>query len=223
VPIDAPVTNEVTLAGNFSNEGTATGRIRLIRNINALWLVQQCRKAWSKSRPIGYDELTEMAAGAAPFTAFMDPDALDFANPPDMPAAMRAYFERTGQAVPQTDGCLIRCALESIALKYRSVLDQLRLLSAHQIRRIHIVGGGTQNKLLCQLAADAMNLPVLAGPLEATAIGNILIQAKAVGCLGSHEEVRAVVRRSFAVDEYKPRNPEAWIPAYERFKELEGR
>lgn len=221
VPVDAPITNAVTLKGNFSNEGTATGRIRLLKNISALWLVQQCRRAWSTAKPIGYDELMKPAAEAEPFVAVLDPDAPEFVNPDDMPTAMRDYFRKTGQPIPETAGGLIRCALESIALKYRSVLEQLRLLSARPIRKIHIVGGGTQNKLLCQFTADAMNLPVLAGPLEATAIGNILIQAKAAGGLGSHDEIRSVVRRSFSVDGYEPRDPDAWAPAYERFKELE--
>jgi rhamnulokinase len=223
VPLDAPVTNELTFAGNFSNEGTATGGIRLLKNISALYLVQQCRRAWSAGRPPSYDELTKMAEEAEPFVAVLDPDAPEFANPADMPSAIADYLRKTGQRVPETRGGIVRCALESIALKYRSVLEQLRSLTAHPIRKVHIVGGGTQNRLLCELAADAMGLPVLAGPLEATAIGNILMQAKAAGRIASHDEIRAVVRRSFSVERYEPEAPERWQSAYERFRELEAR
>lgn len=223
VPVDAPVTNERTLKGNFSNEGTADGGFRLLRNVSALWLVQQCRKAWSVGRPVSYDELTQAAAEAEPFVAVLDPDAPEFANPGHMPSAMRDYFRKTGQRVPETDGGLVRAALESIALKYRSVLGQLGEISPKPIRKVHVMGGGTQNKLLCKFAADAIELPVLAGPLEATAIGNLLVQAKAIGRIESFSEIRDVVRRSFAIEKYEPKDSALWRSAYERFKELEGK
>jgi rhamnulokinase len=222
VPVEAPVMNAGTLKGNFSNEGTADGGFRLLKNISALWLVQQCRKAWSIDKPVGYDELTQAAAEAEPFVAVLDPDAPEFANPGHMPTAMRDYFRQTGQRVPETDGGLVRAALESIALKYRSVLGQLADISPKPIRKVHVMGGGTQNRVLCQFAADAMELPVLAGPLEATAIGNLLVQAKAVGRLEGFSEIRDVVRRSFAVERYEPQDPGKWRSAYDRFKELEG-
>ena len=151
-----------------------------------------------------YDELTRLAAKAEPLRSVVDPDSNDFLKPGDMPARIRAYCERTGQPVPETVGQIVRCALEGVALKYRWVLERLESLLGKKLETIHIVGGGTQNKLLSQLTADATQRQVVTGPIEATAIGNLLVQAVALGHIGSLEEAREVVRRSFEVQTFEP-------------------
>jgi rhamnulokinase len=220
---DKPFVNETTLKGNFSNEGASEGNIRLLKNINALWMLQQCRKAWSGKTPISYDEITAMARDAEPFKAFVDPDCPEFANPPSMPEALCKFCERTGQKAPENNAAIARMVMESIALKYRSVIEKLRTMREQPINRIHIIGGGTKNELLNQFAANAVGVPVLTGPLEATAIGNLLLQAKAMGQLSSHDQIREVVRNSFVVKQYDPQGSPAWQTAYERFKEIEGK
>lgn len=220
---DKPVTNEVTLAGNFSNEGASGGNIRLLKNINALWLLQQCRRSWSPDGSLTYDEIREMAESAPALTAFVDPDHAGFANPDDMPSAICAFCRATGQKVPETRAQIARVVMESIALKYRSVVDKLRVLHGKPINKVHVMGGGARNGLLNQFAADAIGLPVLAGPLEATAIGNLLLQAKALGHVDSDDQIREVVRNSFEVETYEPSGLPEWEEAYQRFAEIEGK
>jgi len=217
----APVISKRSLEANFTNEGGVGGVIRFLKNVSGLWLVQGCRKAWSAEGPVTYDELTRAAAEAAPFAALVDPDAPDFLNPPDMPEAVAAYCRRTGQQTPGTRAATVRSLLESLALKYRAVIDQLRQVLGHPIEKIHVIGGGSRNALLCQLTADATGLPVVAGPAEATAVGNILVQALAMGRVGSPADIRAIVHESFAPRTYLPsgRGP-AWDAAADRFREL---
>ncbi len=174
----------------------------------------------NRSAVVSYDELEEAARAAPAFAALCDPDHPDFVRPTSMPDAMKAYFRRTGQPVPATHGALIRSILESLALKCRFVLDLLRGLGPRDIRRLHVIGGGAQNKLLCQFAADATGLPVVAGPAEASAIGNLLVQAMATGRPGSLEELRAIVARSFTTITYLPGNRAGWDAAYSRFLDL---
>jgi len=158
-----------------------------------------------------------MAADAPAFGPLVEPDCHDFLAPGDMPARIRAFCARTGQDTPETEGALVRCALESLALKYRWVLEKLQLMTGKVLRVIHVVGGGSQNELLCQLAADATRRPVIAGPVEATAMGNILMQALARGRIGSLAEGREVVRRSCDAAIYEPRDSGGWDDAYARF------
>jgi rhamnulokinase len=205
---------------NFTNEGGMDGRIRFLKNITGLWLIQQCRKKWSADRPLSYEEMRAMVASAPAFKAFIDPDAPDFLNPPDMPEAIQSFCLRTGQAVPQTPAEIVRCAVESLALKYRAVLDELRQVSPLPIERIHIIGGGSQHVALCQFTADATMLPVITGPVEATAIGNIMGQALALGHVGSLGEIRSIVAESAELKTYEPQDAAAWEAAYERFQEI---
>lgn len=205
---------------NFTNEGGVAGTFRLLKNIMGLWLVQQCRRAWLAQRRYTYEELMQLAAGAAPSTAWIDPDSPEFLNPPDMPAAVQAYCQRTGQAVPQTHAQIIRCVYESLALKYRLVLEQLKQVHSQKISRLHIVGGGANNTLLCQWTANATGLPVFAGPTEATAIGNIMVQALASGQVQSLAEIRGVVATSFPPVRFEPQEQEAWNEAFVRFHNL---
>ena len=218
----APIIDERALARNFTNEGGVAGTIRFLKNVTGLWLVQQCRKAWEGARALSYEELTRLAAEAPAFRALIDPDDPLFLNPPDMPEAIRAYCRKTGQAPPDSEASMVRSILESLALKYRLVIDQMEEVVGHPIARIHIIGGGSQNRLLCRFTADATGRPVSAGPAEATAVGNILVQALALKAVGSHEEMRTVVRNSFEPVEYEPRQDSAWRDAYDRFRTIVG-
>ena len=222
VELLSPLVNSSALAANFTNEGGVSGRIRFLKNIAGLWLLQQCRKEWSQGQSLGYDELTRMAVEAAPFEAYVDPDSPDFLNPPSMPEAVGGYCRRTGQKPPRSPGATVRCVLESLAFKYRRTLDELRRLTNKPIARIHIIGGGSRNQRLCQFTADATHLPVLAGPAEATAMGNLMTQALAAGRVGSLEEIRSIVRNSVELGEFRPEHAAEWDRAYARFREVTG-
>lgn len=222
VELRSPLINPAALAANFTNEGGIAGRIRFLKNIAGLWLLQQCRKEWSSRQALDYNELIRAATEASSFEAFVDPDSPDFLNPPSMPEAIRNYCLRTGQKPPQSLGSTVRCILESLAMKYRWTLDELRRLTERPIERIHVIGGGSRNGRLCQFTADATNLPVLSGPSEATAIGNIMIQALAMERVGSVEEIRAIVRDSVEISVYEPERAAEWDGAYVRFREVAG-
>ena len=223
VETKTPRTDERTLAVNFTNEGgVAAGRgegsIRLLKNIMGLWLVQECRRAWERGGvTYDYAALMKMAEAAPPFASIVNPDDASFILPASMPFAIGEFCKKTGQPIPEEPGDVVRCALESLALRYRWVLERLQELAGKKLDTIHIVGGGCQNTLLCQLAADACNRPVVAGPVGATAIGNVLVQAIGLGLLGSLADGRAVVRRSFEVRTYEPQHPERWEEPYRRF------
>jgi rhamnulokinase len=221
VELPGPLINDQVLGANFTNEGGVRGTTRLLKNIMGLWLVQECRRAWEKNgKPYAYDELTSLAQATSPFLSLVDPDHPSFMLPASMPAALADYCRRTGQPVPIEPGAVLRCALESLALRYRWVLEKLEGLLSRRLDVIHVVGGGSQNQLLCQFSADACNRPVLAGPVEATALGNLLVQAMGLGLLGSPADGREVVRRSFAPRAYEPRHPERWDEPYSRFLAL---
>jgi rhamnulokinase len=214
----SPIITREALERNFTNEGGVAGTIRFLKNVTGLWLVQQCRKAWPGARAATYEELTSLASDVPPFRALIDPDDPGFLNPPDMPEAIRAYCRKTGQAPPDSEAAFIRSILESLALKYRLVIDQMQEVIGHPVERIHVIGGGSQNRLLCQLTADATGRPVSAGPAEATAVGNILVQAMALNLVKSHEEMRTIVRDSVRPTEYEPRREKTWREAFERFR-----
>ena len=217
----APVISEGSLDSNFTNEGGVGGTVRFLKNVSGLWLVQGCRKAWSAEGAVTYEDLTRAAAEAPPFAALIDPDDPAFLNPPDMPEAIADFCRRTDQRLPETKGALVRSLLESLALKYRQVIEQLRLVLGHPVEKIHVIGGGSRNTLLCQLTADATGLAVVAGPAEATAIGNILVQAMATGHVSSPAEIRAIIRDSFELRTYAPGgSAAAWDAAGARFKDI---
>jgi rhamnulokinase len=213
-----PVVTDKVLELNFTNEGGVGNTIRLLKNISGLWLVQECRRTWNQSgRNWGWEDLNRLSAAAPGLKTFINPDAGEFLAPTDMPQAICGFARRTGQRVPENEGEVLRCALESIAMKFRHVLGMCEELAGGRIDTIHIVGGGTQNRQLCQAAADACGRRVLAGPIEATAIGNLLMQAVAAGDIGSIAEAREVIRRSFPVQSYEPCHVGAWDEAYQRF------
>ena len=205
---------------DFTNEGGAGNTIRFLKNIAGLWLVQECRRTWLRQgQEFNYEELTRMASEAAGSGSFVEPDDARFGSPGDMPAALREYCRQTGQEAPASVGEVVRCCLDSLALKYRWTFEKLEELRGKRLGVLHIVGGGTQNKLLAQLTADCLGRPVICGPVEATAAGNILIQAMARGEIHDGADIRAVVRRSFPVEHYAPRSDSkaAWDERYGKF------
>jgi rhamnulokinase len=216
-----PIINEKSLAYNWTNEVGYGHTIRFLKNIVGLWVVQECRRAWAvEGTEYNYDQITRMAAEAKPLKCLINPNAARFLKPGDMPQKVVAYCRETGQETPASHGEIIRCALESLALVYRKTIADAIAITGQPIQRLHIVGGGTKNTSLNQFAANATGLPVLTGPVEATAIGNILIQALALKHLKSLDELRAVVRDSFPIQTYEPQDAEVWQSAYERFEKL---
>jgi rhamnulokinase len=215
------ILSPLALQRNVTNEGGIDGTYRVLKNIMGLWLVQECRRAWSRSGHVyDYAELTHAAAQAEPFRSFINPDAAEFLSPIDMTAAIREACQRTGQPVPTTPGETIRCCLESLALKYHCVLSWLEELSGVRVEQVHVVGGGCQNELLNQWTANATGRPVIAGPVEATALGNVLLQARSAGAVGSLSELRQIVRNSSILKEYHPQDGSNWNAARERFQLL---
>jgi len=203
--VDQPAMDERALAYNFTNEGGVFGTWRLSKNIIGLWLVQECRRTWQgQGDELSYDEITRLAAEARPFLAVIDPDDDTFLYPGDMPERIRQFCARTGQCIPETKGEIVRVALESTALKYRLVLERLEEVTGKHFEPLHIIGGGTKNRLLNQLSADCTGRTVITGPIEATAIGNVLMQAISLGQLGSLDSARSVVRASFTPETYQP-------------------
>jgi rhamnulokinase len=197
------------------------GTTRLLKNIMGLWLVQECRRNWAAAgRELSYEDLTAGAQAAPPFAALVDPDDATFLAHGDMPARLAAYCTQTGQTLPQDEGAIVRVCLESLALKYRWAVERLEGILNTSIKTIHVVGGGSKNALLCQFTADACGRPVHSGPAEATAIGNILMQALGCGVLGSIAELRAVVARSFPVKIYEPRDTARWAEVSAKFNSL---
>ncbi len=218
VELPQPVINEKCLELNFTNEGGVGGTTRLLKNICGLWLVQECRRVWNESgKSYSWDLLTQAAAASKPLVSFINPDDPIFLAPKDMPAAIRDFCRRTNQPVPADEGAVIRCALESLAMQYRRVLGWLEELIGGHLETIHVVGGGANNRQLCQMTADACNRHVLTGPTEATAIGNIMMQAVAAGEVANIAEAREIVRSSFPVEEFQPQNSGAWNEAYSRY------
>jgi rhamnulokinase len=213
-----PVINPSSLKFNFTNEGGVNGTFRFSKNIAGLWLMQECRRTWAmQGEQHSYDELTQMAIEAAPFVSLIDPDHEDFAKPGDMPARIRAYCKHTGQPAPQTKGAIVRCVLESLAFKYRLVFERLEKMVGSRLEPLHIVGGGTKNRLLSQFTADATGRQVIAGPVEATATGNILMQAIALKHVNSLAEGRQIVKNSFTLETYAPQDHSRWDDVYPRF------
>ena len=208
---------------NLTNEGGLDGTYRLLKNIMGLWLVQQCKRAFdARGRKYEYAQLAQMAAKAPALRSIVNPDDSRFLNPPDMPKAIQDFCRETKQPVPKTEGELVRCAYESLALKYREVLGWLEELTGNRIEVIHVVGGGSKSAILNQFTADACQRPVITGPVEATALGNLLVQVRASGELSSLAEMRDVIRKSSEVATCQPGKSTAWEDASARFADLRG-
>ena len=220
--LPAPLINPEVQRANFTNEIGYGGTVRFLKNIAGLWLVQECRRAWqAEGENYSYDALIQMAEAAPPRQSLLDPADPRFLSPGEMPAKVRAFCRATGQPAPDTPGEIVRCALESLALSYRAALTQIEALTGRTVTRLHIVGGGSRNALLNQLAADATGRTVLAGPVEATAAGNVLLQAVALGHLDGLAALRRTVRDSFPIQSYMPGRADAWQDAFARFQQLE--
>jgi len=216
--LDEPVITDKSLAYNYTNEIGVSGKVRFLKNIMGLWLVQECRRQWqSQGKEYSYAELTSMAAQSPGLGALVDPEYPPFLSPGDMLGKIEKFCRETKQTPPANPGQFVRTCLDSLALTYRRALAGMEDVTGRKIQVIHIVGGGCQNELLNQMTADACGLPVVAGPVEATAAGNILTQAMAVGTLKSLADIRAVVRRSFEVKRYEPREMRKWDGAYQRY------
>ena len=215
-----PIINQKSLTHNFTNEGGVGNRVRFLKNVMGLWLLQECRRAWAREQDHSYEQLVQEAEHAPHFRSLIDPDCLDFLTPPDMTRAIADFCTCTSQPVPETRGQYVRCVLESLAFAYRRTLDQVQDVTDRRAERIHIIGGGTNNALLCQMTAHACGVPVYAGPSEATAVGNLLVQAMAFGRISSLEELRQVVRDSFGMAVYEPQECSEWEEPFARFLEL---
>jgi len=223
VELTAPRVDDCALRYNFTNEGGIEGTVRFLKNIAGLWLVQECRRAWAEAgTEYDYVRLTELASAAPPFRSLVDPDAPEFLTPGKMPEKISALCRRTDQPEPGGAGEFVRCALESLALRYRQTLEELEEATGRSVERIHVVGGGSRNSLLCQFSADATGREVVAGPVEATALGNIVVQATALGLMRDREEGREWIARSFPLIAYRPDPGQAgtWEAAYRRFRGL---
>jgi rhamnulokinase len=221
--LDEPVLDRTSRDLNISNSGGALGKSLFLKNVMGLWILQQCKRCWNRAEPdMDYNTLMAVAEKAPPFSAFIDPDAPDFFNPDDMPKAICAYLKKTGQGEVKPDdiGTISRIVYESLALKYRNVLERIQKAAHKTIRIIHVTGGGSKNHLLNRFIASASALPVKAGPSEGTAMGNLLLQAYGAGDLSSISQIRDVVAATTETSDYLPCDAGEWEKAYTRFKGL---
>ncbi len=217
--IREPIRGKEAFDARCCNELGVDGTVRFLKNISGLWLLQECRRQWAlEGEELSYAEMTRLADESEPFTAFIDPDDPAFAAPGDMPARIRDYCKRSGQPVPESKGAVLRVATESLALKYRVTLESFRKLSGKDFDRLHVGGGGIQNTSLVQATADACGVEVVAGPVEATSCGNLIVQMMATGTLPDLATGRRLIRDSFEFTTYTPRDPGAWNQAAERFE-----
>lgn len=215
-----PLVSEQTREMNFTNEGGVEGTTRFLKNIMGMWLIQECKRIWDANSVLGWHEIVALSNNAEPFKCLINPDDPGFLNPGDMPRAVQDFCAKTNQPVPKTKGEIARCIYDSLALKYKHTLRQIESVTGKPIERLHIIGGGAHNATMNQLTADATGIPVFAGPTEATAIGNILLQAKALGVVGSLAEIREIVRNSFEVTEYTPSPKLDWEAAFSKFEKI---
>jgi rhamnulokinase len=196
---------------NFTNEGGANGSTMLLKNVMGLWMLQSCRRAWAaEGNNYNYSELMETAAAAPAFRHLVNPDDPRFLNPPDMPSAIADFCRETDQPGPGNAAAFTRCILESLALKYAVVIQDLERITGQPIEQIRVIGGGSKNRLLNQFTADATGKRVMAGPAEATALGNIAVQMVATGSAASLQDARAIIERSFPVEVFEPRDSDQW-------------
>ncbi len=219
--IESPILNEQAMAANVTNEGGVYGTYRLLRNITGLWLVQQSRRTWAgQGEDYSYGEMVKLAQAAPPLVSLVDANDDSFLPAGDHPALVQAFCANSGQIVPSSKGAILRTILESLALKYRETLETLSDLSGQEVEVVHIVGGGSQNELLNQMTADATGIPVVAGPVEATVLGNALVQLITLDEIDDLAQGRQVVAESEQVKRYEPQQSEAWQAAYERLLQL---
>ncbi|PMQ00858.1 MAG: rhamnulokinase [Dictyoglomus sp. NZ13-RE01] len=221
VELKEPIINEESLTANFTNEGGVNKTFRFLKNIMGLWLLQSARRVWMREEiELSYSEITKLAEESKPFQCFINPDDVSFLNPPNMVLAIQDYCRKTNQKVPETIGEIARCIIESLAFRYKEVFESMEKILKKKIRMLHIVGGGSQNSLLSQFTANVLGVPVVTGPIEATAMGNIIIQAISRGIVKDIEEGRRIIKNSFEPKIYYPENTETWEKEYKRYKEI---
>ena len=222
IELEKPIINDKTRELNYTNEGCINNRFRLLKNIMGLWIQNECVRNWeARGEQISFKELDQSVLEAKPFIAVVDIDDPAFFEPYKMPEKIQEYCHRTGQTVPQTHGEIMRCVMEGLALKYRQAIEGLEEIVGFRIPSLNIVGGGTKNKILSEFTANAINRPVIAGPIEATAIGNLSAQMLALGDVKDTAEAKAVIRDSFPLEHYFPSATEAWDSAYEKLMALQ--
>ena len=221
VESEKPVTTPEAFEAKLSNEGGVNKTTRLLHNVSGLWIIQECRRYWAdRGEEMSYAELARLAEEAQPHTAYIDPNDPVFATPGDMPEKIAAFCEKTGQVIPQTKGQLLRVATESLALKYRQVVESLQTVTGRSFDKLNAGGGGIQNALLAQATADALGIPVVAGPVEATSCGNIITQMVATGDLADITAGRSLVAKSMETTTYKPQATADWQEPYQKFLNL---
>ena len=216
-----PIISKRSFELNFTNEGGVEGTTRFLKNITGMWILEQCRKEWKRmGKDYDFKTLGEMEQSGEPFRSFINPDDPMFANPPSMLDAIREYCKKTGQPIPETDAQIARLIMESLALRYRTVFNWLKELASFPLDVLHIIGGGCQNALLAQWTSNSIGCPALCGPVEATAIGNIMMQFKAIGKVKDITEMRALIAKAIELKRYEPQDTAAWLKAYDRYTAL---
>lgn len=221
IEVSKPIISESTFEKNFTNEGGIDGTIRFLKNITGMWILEECRREWERlGISYTYPDIVAMVEKAEPFRGFINPDDPAFVSPKSMTTEISYYCRQTSQPMPSTHAQYIRLIFESLALRYREVLDMLKELSPHPIETLHIIGGGAQNNLLNQFTASSVNLLVVAGPYEATAIGNIMVQAKSAGVVNDLSEMRSLIYKSVNTQTFLPKDKELWDNAYEKYKSV---
>lgn len=218
IEVDEPIISPESYEMNFTNEGGVEGTIRFLKNITGMWLLEQCRKEWQiAGKAYTYSEIVAMSDSVEAFQFLIDPDHVSFANPESMTKTIDCYCQNTAQNAPQSEAEYIRCIFESLSMKYRYVLDCLRKMAPFPIEKLHVIGGGSQNNLLNQMTANAIGIPVVAGPGEATAIGNIMMQAKGLGIVDSLQEIRDIISNSVSPEIFYPEDTGLWDTKYDQF------
>lgn len=221
VESDTPVINDTTYELNYTNEGGFNNTIRLLKNIMGLWIHQECKRAWEKEgEKLSFNDLEQMARQAEPFRSFIDVDNSMFYSPGNMPKKIMEFCRLTGQPVPETKGQVVRCVMESLAMRYRTAISKLEQIVGYTIPVLHVVGGGSKDKLLSQFTANAIGRPVITGPVEATAVGNIVCQLIALGEISDISQARAIIKKSFDMNEFDPVDVSQWDEAYLKYEKM---
>jgi rhamnulokinase len=224
IEVHKPIINEASFRLNYTNEGGVEGTIRFLKNISGMWLLEKCRREWEKTGTVyNYADLITMDENSTPFRSLINPGHPSFANPASMTGAIVEYCRHTHQPEPSTAIEFARCIFESLALTYKDTLDNIKAFAPFRIERLHVIGGGSQNKLLNRFTANAINMPVVAGPSEATAIGNIMLQAKALGVVNNLNDIREVIRTSVNPETVMPGKERIWDKAYQQFTGIRQR
>lgn len=220
VVADRAIINDAVYQNSLSNEGTITGSWRPLKNIMGLWIIQNCKRRWDREQQIGWDEIVALAKKAPAFKALVNVNDQLFFDGDNMPGKIQQYCRETGQSVPETKGEIARCVYESLAMGYRETFLDLEALKGSRIDVLHIVGGGSKNALLNEFTANAIGREVVAGPFEATAIGNLMVQVKAAGEVKNTAEMRQVIRNSFEVQSFEPQAHDLWLEQYDRYLKI---